>query len=278
MISGAMAVAALVPTQGRMVESARRARPARLLALVIDTIFFSLIWSVANFVFGVTQVTSGSPVSVGGSAAFSTQTSIPWVWTSVIYLGYFIGFESVFSATPGKGLCGLRVATVDGRRLAVRTVVWRNLVRVVDALPILYLLGGGSVLLTMHSQRLGDLVAGTTVVHRESVPNSEAARHATRRQRAWFALAVAGLLAFTCAFGYFGRPALVIEGLYNQRLLMDPEIVGYSLGSPTWSWGKVVYPITATEPGKHCTGYIELDWYWISGWQQSNGELDCFPS
>ena len=50
--------------------------------------------------------------------------------------------------------------------LALRAVIVRNLLKPIDWLPILYLLGGASVLLTTNSQRLGDLAAGTTVVYR----------------------------------------------------------------------------------------------------------------
>ena len=45
----------------------------------------------------------------------------------------------------------------------------RNLLRVVDFLPLFYGVGLTSLLLTRDSQRLGDLVAGTLVVYQEPV-------------------------------------------------------------------------------------------------------------
>jgi len=43
--------------------------------------------------------------------------------------------------------------------------VIRNLLRPVDGLPIFYLVGGIASLVSRRAQRLGDLVAGTVVVH-----------------------------------------------------------------------------------------------------------------
>ncbi len=40
----------------------------------------------------------------------------------------------------------------------------RNILRIVDALPVLYLVGLGFVAVTGKNQRIGDLAAGTVVV------------------------------------------------------------------------------------------------------------------
>ncbi|MFP4054576.1 MAG: RDD family protein [Phycisphaerae bacterium] len=66
--------------------------------------------------------------------------------------------------TVGKRVLGLRVADEQGLSLRAGQVVVRNLLRIADRLPVLYLLGGASVLLSRHFQRLGDLAAGTVVV------------------------------------------------------------------------------------------------------------------
>ena len=66
--------------------------------------------------------------------------------------------------TVGKRVLGLRVADEQGLSLRGRQVLVRNVLRIVDRLPAVYLLGGASVLLTRHFQRLGDLAAGTVVV------------------------------------------------------------------------------------------------------------------
>jgi uncharacterized RDD family membrane protein YckC len=67
--------------------------------------------------------------------------------------------------TLGKRVMRLRVIDAGGLRLEFTQVVIRNLLRAVDLLPILYLVGGSVALATRKCQRLGDLAAGTIVVH-----------------------------------------------------------------------------------------------------------------
>lgn len=66
--------------------------------------------------------------------------------------------------TLGKRLLRLRVVDEEGLPLRPSQVVLRNLLRAVDALPLLYLLGGLCLVLSPRLQRLGDLAAGTLVV------------------------------------------------------------------------------------------------------------------
>ncbi len=81
---------------------------------------------------------------------------------------YPVVFEAGRSGqTPGKRMVGLRVLMRDGRPVGWGPSLIRNLLRVVDALPGAYTVGLVSVLLSPDFQRLGDLVAGTLVVHVE---------------------------------------------------------------------------------------------------------------
>ncbi|HEY3742966.1 MAG TPA: RDD family protein, partial [Bryobacteraceae bacterium] len=66
--------------------------------------------------------------------------------------------------TVGKRLFRLRVIDATGLRLEPSQVIIRNLLRYVDVLPICYLVGCVTSLLTQRMQRLGDLAAGTVVV------------------------------------------------------------------------------------------------------------------
>ncbi|HEX9367860.1 MAG TPA: RDD family protein [Vicinamibacterales bacterium] len=84
----------------------------------------------------------------------------------VVYSGYFAIFESVWRGqTPGKRLVGLRVIDVSGRPVTVYAALIRNLIRIVDQMPGVYGIAIVSVLVTRRQQRLGDLAAGTVVVH-----------------------------------------------------------------------------------------------------------------
>jgi uncharacterized RDD family membrane protein YckC len=83
---------------------------------------------------------------------------------------YMIVLEWLWDGqTLGKRLCRLRVMDASGMRLRFSQVFLRNLLRVVDSLPLAYALGGASTALSAKAQRLGDIAAGTVVVH-ESQP------------------------------------------------------------------------------------------------------------
>ena len=80
--------------------------------------------------------------------------------------GYHIFFEFLWNGqTPGKRVAGIRVLTTRGEPVTFVHVLVRNLLRIVDFLPSSYMLGAVCILVTRRSQRLGDLAAGTIVVH-----------------------------------------------------------------------------------------------------------------
>jgi uncharacterized RDD family membrane protein YckC len=84
----------------------------------------------------------------------------------VIYTAYFAVFEVLWNGqTPGKRLVGLRVIDATGRPVTAYAVIIRNLLRLIDQAPGFYAIAIVSVLVTERHQRLGDLAAGTVVVH-----------------------------------------------------------------------------------------------------------------
>lgn len=72
--------------------------------------------------------------------------------------------------TLGKRALGLRVVNADGTPVTWLPSVVRNLLRVVDALPGVYGVGLASTLIDPHARRLGDIVAGTMVIHAQDLP------------------------------------------------------------------------------------------------------------
>ncbi len=87
-------------------------------------------------------------------------------------LGFFVIFVAYASLTEwfwrgqtvGKRVMRLRVVDSRGLRLEPSQVIVRNLMRFLDTLPLLYLVGGVACVLNRHRQRLGDIAAGTVVV------------------------------------------------------------------------------------------------------------------
>jgi uncharacterized RDD family membrane protein YckC len=87
----------------------------------------------------------------------------------LIYV-YDVLFEAYGGGrTPGKRLTSLRVMHVDGRPEGLGTAAVRNIIRIVDFLPSLYIVGSASVITTAKNQRLGDIAAGTVVVREPRV-------------------------------------------------------------------------------------------------------------
>lgn len=83
----------------------------------------------------------------------------------LLFIGYWMVLEWRWRGqTIGKRLFRLRVVDASGRKLSGAQVALRNLLRPVDALPALYLLGGAVSLLNSKGQRLGDIAADTAVI------------------------------------------------------------------------------------------------------------------
>jgi uncharacterized RDD family membrane protein YckC len=86
----------------------------------------------------------------------------------LLYWGYPIAFETLWNGrTPGKKAMALRVVAADGAPVGWVAAIVRNLLRTVDMLPFAYMAGLVSSLADPCGRRLGDLVAGTVVVHDE---------------------------------------------------------------------------------------------------------------
>src|SRR5262249_8195051 len=82
----------------------------------------------------------------------------------VISIGYCIVFEVRWRGqTVGKRVLGLRVIDAQGLRLQLPQIAIRNLLRLFDALPLFYLVGGIAAMASRNAQRLGDLAANTVV-------------------------------------------------------------------------------------------------------------------
>lgn len=78
--------------------------------------------------------------------------------------GYYVVFEALTASSPGKIVMRLEVAKLDGSAYGLAAVLVRNVLRIIDGVLVLYVIGLVCVAVTKNNQRIGDLVAGTTVV------------------------------------------------------------------------------------------------------------------
>jgi uncharacterized RDD family membrane protein YckC len=83
--------------------------------------------------------------------------------------GYYILFELLLNGqSPGKRLAKLRVVRLDGGPIGFGEAAVRNLVRIIDFLPVGYGVGLVTMFCNRQTRRLGDLAAGTLVVKHQS--------------------------------------------------------------------------------------------------------------
>jgi uncharacterized RDD family membrane protein YckC len=120
------------------------------------------------------------------------------VWSFGVQWGYFLLFEWLWQGqTPGKRALGIRVISVSGTGISFAQAAVRNIVRVadglpllvIDVIPLLYGLGFLVAVCNREHRRLGDLAAGTLVVHVDRKARAvqalpEAAAGADRAQEA----------------------------------------------------------------------------------------------
>jgi uncharacterized RDD family membrane protein YckC len=86
----------------------------------------------------------------------------------VLDFSYFAFFEIRASGqTPGKRIFSLRVISAQGQRLRFADAMIRNLLRPIDVLPLMMVVGGTVAFFDRQHRRLGDMAAETVVI-RES--------------------------------------------------------------------------------------------------------------
>ena len=143
------------------VASPASATGLRIVAALIDAVLMGVLFLVMAAAFG----DFGKKELDGGGTTYQANL---WNGPFLLYLlamqSYFILFEWLLSATPGKIILGVKVVRADGSPYTFVNALMRNLLRFIDGLPFLYLVGLVSVAVTQKRQRLGDLAAGTIVV------------------------------------------------------------------------------------------------------------------
>lgn len=126
---------------------------SRFFAWIIDFFAIMVLYSVLNLTMAIFRVINGD-----------IAQSITIMLYFIISIGYNIFFEWRWKGkTPGKRILRLQVIDAEGLSLRPTQIVIRNLLRVVDSMPLFYFVGGISTIFSKKYQRLGD-IAGHTVV------------------------------------------------------------------------------------------------------------------
>lgn len=126
----------------------------RFLALIVDICCVTALISLVRLIVYLLSV-----VSLDVGMAVSVLVFF------VLQIGYSIACEWLWRGqTVGKRVLRLRVMDARGLRVQFSQIAIRNLLRAVDGLPMLYLLGGIVAWCSPKTQRLGDIAANTVVV------------------------------------------------------------------------------------------------------------------
>lgn len=133
----------------------------RIIAALVDFIPLAILFFVMAIFLG--------EIETEGASFNATLDESGMLHFMGLVLMYYILMESATGTTLGKLLLGLKVVKINGEGYGLKAVLIRNLLRIIDGLPVFYLVGIVSIGMTTRKQRLGDLAAGTQVVR--VIPN-----------------------------------------------------------------------------------------------------------
>jgi uncharacterized RDD family membrane protein YckC len=131
----------------------------RAYAFIIDwhiRLLVALAWVLAGLLVGLI---------VGGNFK---KDALPLFFIAPALLIYFL-YHPVLEVvmrgrTPGKRMAGARIVTLEGETPGTGALLMRNLFRLIDSLPVAYLVGLVCCIFTAQRVRIGDLAAGTVLV------------------------------------------------------------------------------------------------------------------
>lgn len=139
---------------------------SRFLAAVVDSSIIAvllLFLTIIQLTIADSSLTNNSDSSAAWVIALFILLDFVTIWA------YYIVFELVWNGqSPGKRLVKLRVIYTDGLPITLTGSLLRNLVRLIDFLPLFYGVGVIAMFVSKQSRRLGDFAGGTLVVYEPS--------------------------------------------------------------------------------------------------------------
>jgi uncharacterized RDD family membrane protein YckC len=198
---------------------------SRFIAILVDY----LIWSVGFIVLVIFAAILLPALHFFGGTSENWVVGMIAVLIFLVHWGYFALFEAFDNGrTPGKHVAKIHVIHRSGRAISFVEALARNLVRFVDYLPGFYGVGVTAMFLSKQNQRLGDMVAGTLVVHDRAVDSPHWGELGSRTFTAAYAQAdpiPAPHLGVQLPTGPLGRLSNsdleVLEGFFSRRLDMN---------------------------------------------------------
>ena len=188
------------------------------------------------------------PALAGAGGAL--ETAVLSVAVFVVVIGYPVAFETLRGGrSPGKSAFGLRVVRRGGARIGLWPSTVRNILRIVDFLPSLYLVGLVCVFFTPRNQRLGDLAADALVVREpparpvwETVPSGGAGGDLPAEASLWEVSAVTA------------EELAAVRAFLDRRRSLDSD----ARGRLAWEFSARLSPkVGGADPGMHPEQFLE---------------------
>jgi uncharacterized RDD family membrane protein YckC len=130
----------------------------RAVAVIIDTVILTVVGLLFSLPLGLLGLFG---LGIFPAFFFGSFTLLWWL----IWLVYFSFFEGTSGQTLGKQAVGIRVVDeVSQRPPPIAQAFLRNILRIIDWLPFLYIIGLILVETQPNKKRLGDIVARTLVI------------------------------------------------------------------------------------------------------------------
>src|SRR5579863_6878170 len=158
-----------------------------ILMIIVGVVIFFLLFCLGVITESVFRdINDASRKAVDGTNSDPPQAVLYFLGLFLLVsgLGSFVYYScsELFSKgqTIGKRMSGIRVVRLDGFALEPGSILVRNIFRVVDHLPPLWIVP----LVSSRSQRLGDMVAGTVVIVDRPEPIGKLRESLARRHAA----------------------------------------------------------------------------------------------
>ena len=132
---------------------------SRFCAASVDTALIAIV-----SIIGI-SVTSGALSDILGERVGNWIIAVRIFIIFAFFWSYYIIFDLISNGqSPGKRLIKLRVIKADGYPINFADSAIRNILRIIDFLPIFYFVGILTMMIDKKWRRLGDLAAGTLVI------------------------------------------------------------------------------------------------------------------
>jgi uncharacterized RDD family membrane protein YckC len=142
---------------------------SRFVAALLDYVFITVVDIGLLVLAFVVLSATGYDFMTAEEADMSIPAAFFIVFVMIVIAAIFFLYPLIFEIvwngqTPGKRITGIRMVRNDGAPITALAAVIRNVIRIIDFLPMYYIVGALVMFIDSKSRRLGDLAAGTICI------------------------------------------------------------------------------------------------------------------